>query len=74
VARDRVDGFYVAPRDVEALKQKMRYFYDHREEIARMGGNASQWAQRFSWDRFSRQIADVILARSGREYGNVEKR
>jgi glycosyltransferase involved in cell wall biosynthesis len=68
-----VDGFYVPMRDVEALKQRMLYFYNHREEIERMGGNASQSARRFSWDRFSRQIADVILARSGREYGNVGK-
>ena len=61
VARDGVDGFYVPARDVEALKERMLYFYNHREEIARMGANASEWAQRFTWERFSRQIADVIV-------------
>jgi glycosyltransferase involved in cell wall biosynthesis len=61
VARDGVDGFYVPPRDVEALKERMLYFYNHREETARMGANASEWAQRFSWERFSRQVADVVM-------------
>lgn len=66
VARDGVDGFYVPPRDVEALKERMLYFYNHREEVARMGANASEWAQRFSWERFSQQIADIIAEASAR--------
>jgi glycosyltransferase involved in cell wall biosynthesis len=61
VARDGVDGFYVPARDVEALKERMLYFYNHREETARMGANASEWAQQFSWERFSRQVADVVM-------------
>ncbi|MGH7797290.1 MAG: glycosyltransferase family 4 protein [Candidatus Binatia bacterium] len=74
VARDRVDGFYVPPRDVEALKERMLYFYEHREEVARMGANASEWAQRFSWERFSQQIADVIVQTPAQHHGKVEKR
>jgi len=74
VARDGVDGFYVPPRDVEALKKRMLYFYNHREEIARMGANASEWAQRFTWERFSRQIADVIVEPPLGNTVEVEKR
>ena len=74
VARDGVDGFYVPARDVEALKERMLYFYNHREEIARMGANASDWAQRFTWERFSRQIADVIVGPPLCNKVEVEKR
>lgn len=60
VVRDGVDGFYVPMRDVEALKERMVYFYDHRQEIASMGANASERARSFTWERFSRQIAETF--------------
>jgi glycosyltransferase involved in cell wall biosynthesis len=61
VVREGVDGFYIPMRDVAALKDRMLYFYDHREEVARMGANASEQARSFTWERFSRQIADIFL-------------
>lgn len=60
VIREGTEGFYVPMRDVEALKERMLYFYHHRDEVARMGANASERARTFSWERFSRQIADVV--------------
>ena len=65
VARDGVDGFYVRPRDVADLKERMRYFHDRRGEVARMGAQASEWAQQFTWERFSRQIADIVEEAAG---------
>jgi alpha-maltose-1-phosphate synthase len=60
VIREGIDGFYIPMRDVEALKERMLYFYDHREEVARMGANASERARGFSWERFSQQIAEIL--------------
>jgi glycosyltransferase involved in cell wall biosynthesis len=60
VVREGVDGFYISPRDVQDLKEKMLYFHQHPEEVGRMGANASEQARRFSWDRFSLQIADIV--------------
>jgi glycosyltransferase involved in cell wall biosynthesis len=60
VVREAVDGFYVGMRDVQALKDKMLYFYNHRQEVARMGANASEQARSFTWERFSRQMARVF--------------
>jgi glycosyltransferase involved in cell wall biosynthesis len=60
VARDGVDGFYVPPRDVEALKKRILYFYKHREEVARMGANASEQARNFTWERFSHRVAEIL--------------
>jgi glycosyltransferase involved in cell wall biosynthesis len=68
IIREGIDGFYIPPRDVEALKDKMLYFYEHREAVGRMGDSARERAQSFSWDRFSRQIANIleeIPARTG---------
>jgi glycosyltransferase involved in cell wall biosynthesis len=60
IIRDGIDGFYVPTRDVKALKEKMLYLYEHREEARRMGANAAERAGVFNWERFSRQIADLI--------------
>jgi glycosyltransferase involved in cell wall biosynthesis len=65
VIREGVDGFYIPMRDVEALKERMLYFYTHRDEVARMGANASERAQNFSWDRFSHQIAELFAKTAG---------
>jgi hypothetical protein len=60
VLRDGVDGFYVPTRDVSALKEKMRYFHDHREEVTRMGANAAERAKSFGWEQFSGRVADIL--------------
>jgi glycosyltransferase involved in cell wall biosynthesis len=60
VVRDGVDGFYISPRDVSDLKEKMLYFHRRPQEVARMGSNAAEQARRFSWDRFSLQVADTV--------------
>jgi glycosyltransferase involved in cell wall biosynthesis len=66
VIRDGVDGFYIPVRDVQALKDKLLYFYNHRDEVVRMGANATEQAQRFTWERFSHRIADIIAEVSAR--------
>jgi glycosyltransferase involved in cell wall biosynthesis len=60
VVRDGLDGFYIAPRDVAALKDRILYFYQQPEEVCRMGANASEQAHRFTWERFSVQVADIV--------------
>jgi glycosyltransferase involved in cell wall biosynthesis len=60
VVREGLDGFITPFRDVAALKDRMLYFYQHREESARMGANASKQARQFSWERFSRQVAKIV--------------
>jgi glycosyltransferase involved in cell wall biosynthesis len=60
VARDGIDGFYVPPRDVNALKERMAFFYQHREHMQTMGANAAEQARKFTWERFGLQIADIV--------------
>jgi glycosyltransferase involved in cell wall biosynthesis len=62
VIREGTDGFYVPPRDVEMLKDRIAYFYQRHEEVQRMGANANEQARRFTWERFSRQVADIVEA------------
>lgn len=59
IIRDGVDGFVVPVRDVEALKEKILYLYDHKEERKEMGRNALERAKRFTWDRYGEKIVEA---------------
>ncbi len=55
---DGVEGFVIPIRDVEALKAKLLYCYQHPVEGAQMGQAAKQRIQRgFTWDDYGHQVA-----------------
>lgn len=58
IIRDGVDGFVVPTRDVEALKEKILYLYEHEERRRAMGQSALGRAQEFTWDRYGEKIVD----------------
>jgi len=64
VARDGVDGFVIPIRNVDALKEKILFFYEHPDKIAEMGINARRRAAQFSWDSYGDNIVQAY-ARAG---------
>ena len=58
--RDGEDGFVIPSGDVEALKNKIMYFYNNRDEIERMGRNAREQAERYSWDAYSKRTVRIL--------------
>lgn len=53
-------GFVIPIDDVDALSEKVLYFFNNRKEIERMGRNASKQAQNYTWDNYYKQINDFI--------------
>jgi len=59
IVRDGVDGFIVPIRDVEALKEKMRYFYEHEEARRVMGASALERVKAgFTWKDYADRMVD----------------
>ncbi|QIR40487.1 glycosyltransferase family 4 protein [Tolypothrix sp. PCC 7910] len=53
IVRDGIDGFCVPIRDVEALKEKILFLYEHPEKRNQMGINALKQARSsLSWDDY----------------------
>jgi glycosyltransferase involved in cell wall biosynthesis len=51
VVNDGVEGIIVAPGDVKAVMDAILYFYDHPEEVERMGNAArKRVVENFTWD------------------------
>jgi glycosyltransferase involved in cell wall biosynthesis len=65
VVRDDVDGFIVAARDVEGLREKFLYFYNHQDQALVMGKNAFQRIRDYSWDAYSVRMAELFEKISG---------
>ena len=47
---DGKQGFIIPIRDVKAIEEKMQYFYDNEDELKRMGKEASELANKYTWD------------------------
>lgn len=60
VVRDGVDGFVVPMRDVEALRDKMLYFYNNPDKIEIMGRSAREQAERYSWEAYSERVVRIL--------------
>jgi glycosyltransferase involved in cell wall biosynthesis len=59
VIRDRKEGFIIPPRDKEAIKEKMLYFYNNPEKIEEMGKKARKLAEEYTWERYAENIYNV---------------
>ena len=48
---DGKDGFVVPIRDPDAISEKIKYFYNNPSEVERMGRNAREKAEKFTWNK-----------------------
>lgn len=48
--QDGREGFIVPIRDIEAIKNKINYFYENPSEIKRMGVEARKTAEQYTWE------------------------
>ncbi len=53
-------GFIIPVNDQQALKEKIEYFYNNRTEIERMGKNAAEVVQKYTWDNYYKQVNEFI--------------
>ena len=57
---DGIDGFIVPIRDVEALKERIQWCYDHPDELAQMGIMARKKAEQLTWGVYRQRLADKV--------------
>lgn len=62
--REGRDGFILPIRDVAALKERISYLYENREECAAMGQNAlARVRSEFSWNDYGRRVLSEYQSR-----------
>lgn len=57
IVRDGIDGFCIPIRDVEAIKEKILFFYENPDLCTEMGRNAlKQATTSYTWDHYGEKI------------------
>ena len=57
-----VNGFIIPVGDKDALIEKMQWFIDNPDKIKTLGEAASNIGKKYSWDRYSQEIVEVLHA------------
>ncbi|MGQ9506348.1 MAG: glycosyltransferase [Candidatus Bathycorpusculaceae bacterium] len=55
------EGFIVPARNVDAIAEKILYFYENPSEIRRMGQNAREKAKGYPWKKFSEEVTTKVI-------------
>jgi glycosyltransferase involved in cell wall biosynthesis len=58
---DGTDGFIVGIRDVEALKEKILFFYNNPDAVREMGALARKHIEPFTWEKYEKDLIDTYL-------------
>ncbi len=53
-------GYIIPVDDVEALKEKILFFYTHRQQIEITGRRAHEVAQAYTWNNYHHQVIEAI--------------
>jgi len=57
VIEDKVHGFVIPIRDMNALKERLRYLFDHRDEARAMGmAGRERVLTGFTWDHYAKRL------------------
>lgn len=67
IVRDGLDGFIVPVNNVDNLVEKIKYFYDNREQLEIMGRNAQEYSRKFTWKRYAKEVNKVYEKVSNNE-------
>lgn len=59
IVRHGVDGFVIDAGDVTSLRDCMRWFKEHPEQIALMGESARAHAKAYTWERYAQKVIDI---------------
>lgn len=59
IVRNGKDGFIIETENKEAIKEKILYFYNNRKEIEKMGKNARKHVEKYTWDRYGKEINKI---------------
>jgi glycosyltransferase involved in cell wall biosynthesis len=59
ILRDGKDGFIVPVNNVDKLIEKIKYFYDNRDEIEIMGKNAQNYSRTFTWELYATKVNEL---------------
>jgi len=59
IVEDGKEGFIIPTCNVEAIKEKILYFYKNRKKIKEFSINARKKAEKYTWEDYGRNIVNI---------------
>jgi glycosyltransferase involved in cell wall biosynthesis len=56
VVRDKKDGFIIPIRNVEVIKEKIKFMYQNPKKCVQMGKSARKYIENFTWDKYGKRL------------------
>ncbi len=53
-------GFVIPPGDIEALMEKIKYLYENRDEVERLGAEAIDVAANYTWNHYATNLIHAL--------------
>ncbi|MEM9543426.1 MAG: glycosyltransferase family 4 protein [Cyanobacteria bacterium P01_E01_bin.42] len=61
IITDRVEGFIIPIRDIEAIQEKLVWCYSHPQELADMGKAARKKAEELTWKLYRDRLSSLVV-------------
>ncbi|GFP20495.1 hypothetical protein HKBW3S03_01998, partial [Candidatus Hakubella thermalkaliphila] len=58
--RDGLEGFVIPTADVDALCDRINYFYKNRDKVEEMGRRAREQALKYDWESYRKRLAGSV--------------
>ncbi len=58
--RDGIDGFIIPTADVDAVCDRINYFYKNRDKVEEMGRRAREQALKYDWESYRKRLAGSV--------------
>ena len=55
-----IEGFTIPIQSVDAIVDKINWFSENRNKIEAMGKAAREFALKYSWERYARNISEIF--------------
>lgn len=60
VVTEYEEGFVIEPRDIEQLKDRIRWFYNNADKIPEMSVAARKTAENYTWIQYGEKISKIV--------------
>nr|WP_026183026.1 glycosyltransferase family 4 protein [Methanothermococcus thermolithotrophicus] len=65
IVENGLDGFIIPTQDVEALKEKILFFYNNRNKIEEFGKRARKKAEQHTWENYGKRVNEIYKLVNG---------
>ena len=65
IIQDKQEGFIIPIQSIKAIKEKILFFYNHKNNIVSFGKRGRKLVNKYTWDNYAKKVCKM--------YGGISK-